>query len=93
LDLAQRTYRATVGSANGSELRSGKTASGVALQQPAADALPTTFRFNSHGMPEREVSSNTWALTNGKLELSNGRQPNKVVSLNAGGNAKIEKTN
>lgn len=93
LDLAQATYRATIGSVSGDVVRSGKTGSGVALRQPAADALPTTFRFNSHGMAEKEVSGNTWALTSGKLELSNGRQPNKVVSLNAGGNAKIEKTN
>lgn len=93
VDLAQRTYRATIGSASGDVVRSGKTGSGVVLQQPAADALPNAFRFNSHGLVEREVSTNTWALTSGKLELSNGRPPNKVVSLNAGGNAKIEKTN
>jgi Tfp pilus assembly protein FimT len=93
LDVAQATYRATVGSVSGDLVRSGKTGPGVTLRQPAADALPTTFRFNSHGMAEKEVSTNIWALTSGKLELSNGRPPNKVVSLNAGGHAKIERAN
>jgi prepilin-type N-terminal cleavage/methylation domain-containing protein len=92
-DFAQSTYRATVGSLTGDAVRSGKMPAGISLQSPASDALPATFRFNSHGLPEKEASPNTWVLTGGKLMLSNGRQPNKCVSLNAGGNARIEKIN
>jgi prepilin-type N-terminal cleavage/methylation domain-containing protein len=94
IDLAQNTYRATAGSLTGDTVRTGKMPAGITLQQPGTDALPSTFRFNSHGLPETESSPGAWILTRGKLVLSDGgRHSNKTVSLNAGGNARIEKTN
>jgi prepilin-type N-terminal cleavage/methylation domain-containing protein len=94
IDPAQSSYRANVGSPTGDTVRTGKLPAGITLQQPASDALPAAFRFNSHGLPEAESSPGAWVLTRGKLQLSDGgRHANKTVSLNAGGNAKIERTN
>ena len=94
LNLVQNTYRANAGSATGDTVRTGRMPAGISLQQPASDALPAAFRFNSHGLPETESSPGAWVLTRGKLQLSDGgRHANKTVSLNAGGNAKIERTN
>jgi len=93
IDYAQNTVRATAGSLTGSHERTSKASAGVTLQQTSG-VLPSTFRFNSHGLPESEASPGSWVLTSGKVVLSDGgRHPNKTVSLNAGGNAKIEKTN
>ncbi len=94
INLAQNTYRATAGSPTGDTVRTGRMPAGITLQQPATDSLPSTFRFNSHGLPETESSPGAWVLTRGKLLLSDGgRHANKTISLNAGGNARIEKTN
>jgi prepilin-type N-terminal cleavage/methylation domain-containing protein len=94
INFAQSNYLATAGTPTGDTVRTGRTPAGITLQQPGVDSLPAAFRFNSHGLPEAESSPGTWVLTRGKLLLSDGgRHPNKTVSLNAGGNAKIEKTN
>jgi prepilin-type N-terminal cleavage/methylation domain-containing protein len=94
IDTAQSTCVATAGSLTGDLVRKSKAPTGITLQLPTAEPLPSTFRFNSHGLPEKEASPGTWVLTGGKVMLSDGgRHANKTVSLNAGGNAKIEKTN
>jgi prepilin-type N-terminal cleavage/methylation domain-containing protein len=91
LDYAAETYRAmldTDRNGTGDELvRAGSMPPGIDLMQPASSSLGTAFRFNNLGMPVKIGSDQ---LHDGSVLISNGRQPDKKIRMNAGGNIRIE---
>jgi len=84
-DFAANSYRTSVG---GKTVRAGSLPPGIDLKEPSSDSIGASFRFNNQGMPVDNANT----TKAGKMVIADngGRYPIKVVSVNAGGNVKIE---